>query len=106
LQKPGFDPISVYVTFEVDKVALRQVSLSENFGFALSVSFHKCSILHLHLHLHVALTRKTKRAKPRNLPNAILFWKLGSTGYKSAFTWSLKINMANGDLSGRMDCEQ
>ena len=77
-QKPGFDPESFYVTFDVDKLALAQVFLgvlqispvsiippllhtrssiyhphcimfiSQYFSFPLSVSFHHCSIL-IHL---------------------------------------------------------
>jgi len=40
--------------------------LSEYFGFHLSVSFYKCSILYYHLHLHVALTKKTNELRLGN----------------------------------------
>jgi hypothetical protein len=36
------------VGFVVDKVVLGQVFFSEYFGFALSISFHWCSITRLH----------------------------------------------------------
>jgi hypothetical protein len=42
LRWPGFDPITVHVTFLLDKLALGQVY--EHFGFPLSASFHQCSI--------------------------------------------------------------
>jgi hypothetical protein len=42
-QRHGFDPGSVHVGFVVDKVALGQV-FPENFGFPLSISFHRYSI--------------------------------------------------------------
>jgi hypothetical protein len=44
-RRPGFDPRSVQVGFVVDKVALGQVFPPEYFGFTLSSSFHRCSII-------------------------------------------------------------
>jgi hypothetical protein len=41
---PGSIPVSVYVGFVVDKVAVGQVFSPEYFGFPLSISFHRCSI--------------------------------------------------------------
>jgi hypothetical protein len=45
-RRPGFDPTSGYVEFEVDKVALEQIS-PEYFGFPCQFSFHRTPHTHL-----------------------------------------------------------
>ena len=55
-RKPMFDPRSVYVTFVVDKVALRQVSLTVlHFSLVQVIP----PLLHTDLYLHAAVNGRT-----------------------------------------------
>jgi hypothetical protein len=56
-RRPRFDPGSVHVKFVVDEVALGDTFFSEYFGFALSVSFHRCSITRQNLKKLIVITR-------------------------------------------------
>ena len=57
--------------------------LSQYFSFPPSVPFHQCSTL---IFSYLLLLQKGKRAKPGNLPKAMLFRTSGSTGQKSTVT--------------------
>jgi hypothetical protein len=73
----GFDPRSVHVKSVLNKVALGQFCVQVlRFLHVRIIS----TMLRTDLYLHVALTRKDKRAKPGNLPKAMLFGKSGSVG--------------------------
>jgi len=48
--------------------------------------FHHCSIL---IFIYTLVLLKSKQAKPGNLPQAIVFWKMWIIGYKSIFTFLL-----------------
>jgi hypothetical protein len=57
---PGFEPVSSYVGFVMDKVALGQV-FSEYFGFPCQSSFHQFLRNHHHLSSGASSGRSTKR---------------------------------------------
>jgi len=75
----GFDTRSVYLGFVVDKVPLRQVT------FCL-LRFSSFSIIlppvNNHFHLHVALTKRSKGQKPRNLPRISAHLETGTLDRK------------------------
>jgi len=78
-QRSGFDTRSVHVRFVAEKWHSDRF-FSDCFGFPLSVSFH-------HLLLHVALTRKTNKRRMGTFRKAVLYWKSGAIGWKTAFSF-------------------
>jgi hypothetical protein len=74
---PGFDPRSVHVRFEVNHIALGQVSLRVRQRSPTNII---PPMLHIHLQLHVALTRRTNRRSLETLQKALVFPLLRSIG--------------------------
>jgi hypothetical protein len=75
--RPSFDPRSVHMRFEVDKVPLGQVFL---WALQFSVSFHQCIrfILHLSVVLQLSEEWLGEAKEPSN--KTVLLWMSGGFG--------------------------
>jgi hypothetical protein len=77
-RRPGFDPLSVHVSYIVNEVHWDRFS-SSTWGFLCIIP----PVLRTNIQLHVSLTRRTTRQNLRTFQKAAIFRKAGSTGQKN-----------------------